>query len=140
MYFTQNPFNASFDVVYNWNFQITTGNNYLYLPQPVSVNKGNFILLTQITGRVAIDISGNSTYSDLAWKSPIWSKLSPNSNWRFYLIPLINFSSYQTNFNIIHAYKSIGLYNLSITFSSSNQTYQQTVNVTDCKLFNYLMY
>ena len=140
MYFTQNPFNASFDVVYNWNFQITTGNNYLYLPQPVSVNKGNFILLTQTTGRVAIDISGNATYSDLAWKSPIWSKLSPNSNWRFYLIPLINFSSYQTNFNIIHAYKSIGLYNLSITFSSSNQTYQQTVNVTDCKLFNYLMY
>ena len=140
MYFTQNPFNTSFDAVYNWNFQITTGNNYLYLPQPVSVNKGNFILLTQTTGRVAIDISGNSTYSDLAWKSPIWSKLSPNSNWRFYLIPLTNFSSYQTNFNIIHAYKSIGLYNLSITFSSSNQTYQQTVNVTDCKLFNYLMY
>lgn len=90
--------------------------------------------MTQTTGKVAIDTNGNATYSDLAWYSPLWRKLNPNTNWRFYLTPLTNFSSYQAVINLVHTYKSIGIYNLLITFNSSNETYQQTVNVTDCKL------
>jgi hypothetical protein len=92
-------------------------------------------MLTQITGKVAIDTTGNATYSDLAFKSSVWSKLSSIKNWRFYLTALNNFSSYQTYFSLTHTYKSIGIYNVTLTFSSSNETFMQSVNITDCKYF-----
>ena len=136
---SQNPFDIVFTTIYNFDYTLTSGLNTLYLPSPVIVDKGQLILLTQSTGRIAIDTSGNSTYSDLVWQSPIWTKLnSLNTNWRFYLNVLTNFTSYTTTFNLVKTYKSIGLYNLIITFNSSNQTFQQTINVTDCKLkINY---
>jgi hypothetical protein len=130
---TQNPFNISMNIIYTWSFTITTGINFIYLPFPVTVYRGNFLIMTQNTGRVAIDITGNATYNDLAWQSSVWNRLSSNSNWRFYLTPLTNFTSYITTFNLMHAYKNIGLYNLTLTFASSNETFTQTVNVTDCK-------
>jgi hypothetical protein len=130
---TQNPFNISMNIIYTWSFTITTGINFIYLPSPVTVYRGNFLIMTQNTGRVAIDITGNATYNDLAWQSSVWNRLSSNSNWRFYLTPLTNFTSYITTFNLMHAYKNIGLYNLTLTFASSNETFTQTVNVTDCK-------
>jgi hypothetical protein len=122
-------------VIYSWSFTITTGLNYIYLPQPITINNGNFLMLTQITGKVAIDTTGNATYSDLAFKSSVWSKLSSIKNWRFYLTALNNFSSYQTYFSLTHTYKSIGIYNVTLTFSSSNETFMQSVNITDCKYF-----
>jgi hypothetical protein len=130
---TQNPFNISMNIIYTWSFTITTGINFIYLPSTVTVYRGNFLIMTQNTGRVAIDITGNATYNDLAWRSSVWNRLSYNSNWRFYLTPLTNFTSYITTFNLMHAYKNIGLYNLTLTFASSNETFTQTVNVTDCK-------
>jgi len=130
---TQNPFNISMNIIYTWSFTITTGINFIYLPSTVTVYRGNFLIMTQNTGRVAIDITGNATYNDLAWRSSVWNRLSSNSNWRFYLTPLTNFTSYITTFNLMHAYKNIGLYNLTLTFASSNETFTQTVNVTDCK-------
>jgi len=122
-------------VIYSWSFTITTGLNYIYLPQPITINNGNFLMLTQTTGKVAIDTTGNATYSDLAFKSSVWSKLSSIQNWRFYLTALNNFSSYQTYFSLTHTYKSIGIYNVTLTFSSSNETFTQSVNITDCKYF-----
>ena len=130
---TQNPFNISMNIIYSWNFQLSLGYNSIILPSPVTVYRGNFLIMTQNTGRVAIDITGNATYNDLAWRSSVWNRLSSNSNWRFYLTPLTNFTSYITTFNLMHAYKNIGLYNLTLTFASSNETFTQTVNVTDCK-------
>jgi hypothetical protein len=130
---TQNPFNISMNIIYTWSFTITTGINFIYLPSTVTVYRGNFLIMTQNTGRVAIDITGNATYNDLAWRSSVWNRLSSNSNWRFYITPLTNFTSYITTFNLMHAYKNIGLYNLTLTFASSNETFTQTVNVTDCK-------
>ena len=122
-------------MIYSWSFTITTGLNYIYLPQPITINNGNFLMLTQTTGKVAIDTTGNATYSDLAFKSSVWSKLSSIQNWRFYLTALNNFSSYQTYFSLTHTYKSIGIYNVTLTFSSSNETFTQSVNITDCKYF-----
>jgi hypothetical protein len=130
---SENPFNSTLNVIYTWTFTITTGINWIYLPQPVTVYRGNFLTMTQNTGRVAIDITGNATYTDLAWQSNIWNRLSSNSNWRFYLFALTNFTSYFTSFNLLHTYKNIGLYNLTIMFASSNKTFTQTVNITDCK-------
>ena len=121
------------NIIYTWSFTITTGINFIYLPSTVTVYRGNFLIMTQNTGRVAIDITGNATYNDLAWRSSVWNRLSSNSNWRFYITPLTNFTSYITTFNLMHAYKNIGLYNLTLTFASSNETFTQTVNVTDCK-------
>jgi hypothetical protein len=130
----QNPFNISMNVLYSWNFQLSLGYNSIILPQPVTVYRGNFVVLTQNTAKIAIDTTGNASYSDLVWNSTTqWTKLAEFSNFRFYLTPLTNFSSYQTSFNIMHTYKNIGLYNLAITFASSNETFNQIVNITDCK-------
>ena len=125
------------NIVYNWNFQISLGYNSLILPQPVTVTKGSYLVLTQNTGRIAIDTSGAASYSDLVWNTTTqWTKLAEFYNWRFYLTTLNNFTSYKTTFNIQHAYASPGLYSLSITFASSNQIFQQIVNITDRKSLN----
>ena len=122
------------NIVHSWSFQLSLGYNSIILPQPVTVYRGNFITLTQNTGLVAVDTSNTASYSDLVWNTTTqWTKLAEFSKWRFYLLPLTNFSSYQTSFNILHAYNNIGLYNLEITFASSNQTFNQIVNITDCK-------
>ena len=131
---TQNPFNISMNIIYSWDFQLSLGYNNIILPQPVTVYRGNFIALTQNTAKITIDTTGTANYSDLVWfTNTKWTKLTPFSNWRFFLTPLTNFSCYQTIFNILHTYNSIGLYNLAITFSSSNETFNQIVNITDCK-------
>jgi hypothetical protein len=129
-------------MIANEDFEITIGYNNLYLSEALLVEKGYFIILTQNTGKVAIDTTGSALFSDLAWKSPVWIKLNLNSNLRLYLTPITNFSSYQTTFTLAHTYQTIGLYNLSIIFNNSNQIYQQTVNVTDCNfcfLNNYFI-
>ena len=130
---TQNSFNSTMNVIFTWTFTITTGINWIYLPQPVTVYRGYFLKMTQNTGRVAIDSTGNASYTDLAWQSNIWNRLSSNSNWRFYLMALTNFTSYFTTFNLLHSYKNIGLYNVTLNFLSSNVSFTQTVNITDCK-------
>ena len=120
-------------ILYSWNFQVSVGYNNILLSAPVTVNRGNFILLTQNSGYIALSTAGNASYSDMVWKSSIWNPLVSTSNWRFYLTPITNFSVYQNKFNILHTYNYIGLYNLSIKFLSANETFIQTVNVTDCK-------
>jgi len=87
---------------------------------------------------VAIDSTRNASYSDLVWNTTTqWTKLAEFYNWRFYLTPLTNFSSYMKCFNIIHAYEKIGMYKLAITFLSSNQTFSYIVNVqSDCNCFS----
>ena len=135
IFFTQNPFNISMNTIYNWDFAVTTGRNQILLPAPMPVYKGNFVYLTQNSGKLAIDSSNAATYSDLSWQSTIWLPLKENLNWRFYLNAITNFTSYETNFRIVRPYKSIGLYNLSINFLSSNQSFTQTVNITDCNYF-----
>ncbi len=92
-------------------------------------------MLNQLTALIAIDTTENSKFSDLMWIKNYWSKLNNNTNWRFYLTALNNFSSYQTYFSLTHTYKSIGIYNVTLTFSSSNETFMQSVNITDCKYF-----
>jgi hypothetical protein len=126
--------------IYSWNFQISIGKNTLLLPAPVNVNQGNFILLTQISGQVSIDISGNASVSDLVWNTTTqWTQLAEFSNWRFYLTTINNFTSYVNSFSIQHKYANIGLYSLSLTFLSSNLTFQQLVNITDCKILYLLI-
>ena len=131
MFYTKNPFNSSLDVIYSWAFTVTAGINWLYLPRPVTVYRGNFIYLSQNTAKIAIDTSGNASFSDLAWQSSVWNSLSSNSKWRFYLTPITNLTIYQTSFSLSHTYKSIGLYNISLTFLSANETFIQVVNITD---------
>ena len=102
----------------------------MYFPQPVTVEKGQFLVLTQTTGKVAIDTTSNLSISDMTWNSVIWSKLNAVTNQRFYLTTLNNFSSYLNTLSITHSYSTIGLYNITLTFNSSNQVFIQTVNVT----------
>lgn len=133
-YFSTYPFNITLNVIKSWNYELEIGYNKLYLSEPATVKKGYFLYLIQGTGRVAIDKAGNSTYSDLQWNpNTKWTKLTELSNWRFILAPINSFTSYQTYFNITHKYLSIGIYNLTLNFLSSNQVFGQIVNVTDCK-------
>lgn len=103
------------------------------MSEPFKASKGNFIAFKQTTGRIAIDKSGNTISSDLNWQGAIWSKLNSSSNWRFYLNALNNFTMYQSVFSALIQYSNIGQYNVSIRLASSNQTYYQTVAITDCK-------
>jgi len=126
--------------IFSWTFSIKVGNNTILLPAPVTVNQGNYILLTQLTGKVAVDSSGNATYSDLVWNTTTqWTKLAEFFNWRFYLTTINNFTSYQNNLNIVHSYPSAGLYTLSLTFLSSNKTFQQIVNITNGNLNKFFL-
>ena len=126
------------NILYTFNITINKGFNKIILPEPILVPRGSLILLTQYNNSVtvAIDSNGNATYSDMALGSTIWNPLSSNSKWRLYLNALTNFSSYQTSFSISHTYNKIGLYNIALTFLSSNVTFYQTVNITDCKTFD----
>lgn len=133
-YFTKYPFTSTFITRYSYNIQINIGFNKFILPQPVIVTKGYFLYITQNTGVIAVDQSQNSSYSDLVWDSVIWSKISEFSNWRLYLNLIINSTSYQAQFNLLHTYNSIGIYNLTITYASSNDTYQIPINITDCNM------
>ena len=135
-YFTNYPYNSTMDVSYTFNYAINPGYNKILFSQPILVKKGSLIFLTQTpnASNVAIDQTGNATYSDMIWGTNL-NMLNPlnNSNWRFYLTAITNFSSYRSSLNIMHSYSSIGLYNLSILFTSSNQIYNMLVNITDCK-------
>ena len=124
------------NVYYSWIFSISTGINTFYFPNAVNVSQGNFLILTQTTGKIALDKTGTASFSDLVWSSTTqWTKLAEFSNWRFYLTALTNFSSYKNSFSLMHTYSSIGIYNLSISFASSpSNIFQQTVNITDCKI------
>ena len=111
---------------------MTAGLNTFYLAQPLTVNQGNFFqVVLSGGGKLAIDTSSNTTYSDMAWQGIIWAELNPISNWRFFFTTMNNFSSYINIFSLKHQYATIGLYNLSLTFLSSNLVYEQIVNITD---------
>jgi hypothetical protein len=121
-------------VSYSFNYTINSGYNKILFSQPILVKKGSLIFLTQSpnSSNVAIDKSGNASYSDMIWGTNL-NMLNSSSNWRFYLTTITNYSAYQSSLNIQHSYNNIGLYNLSILFTSSNQLYNMLVNITDCK-------
>lgn len=132
VYFTNNPFNSSFNVLYTLTFQISSGYNRLVLPQPIAVSKGNFIVLIQTIGKVAVDQSENVTYSDLVWQSPLWLSLDLNSKWRLYFNTLIDNDFNLAKFEIVHKYSSVESYQISI--STNNRTlFQQQNTISLCK-------
>ena len=141
-YFSQYPFSQTLAVINQWTYTMTIGLNTFYLDQPLTVYRGNFFLIVlSNSGKLAIDTSTNLTYSDMAWQSPygqIWANLSLNYYLRFYFKTLNNFSSFINTFTLQHKYPFTGLFNLSLTFLSSNTVFQQIVNITDCKLKNII--
>lgn len=135
------PFNKTLNIVYEWEFNVNYGYNKLILDQPLPVYKGCFVYLQQNSGIVAIDTANNATYSDLVWNiTTRWTKLEEYLNWRFYLNALTNFTIYETKLNIVHSYNKIGVYTLSLNFPSSNKTFEQLVNITDCKFYFFLLF
>lgn len=132
-FFSETPFNVSLITIYSWDFEVSLGYNKILLAYPVLVEKGEFVYLTQSTGRIAIDTSGKCAYSDLVWKSTVWLGINKTSNWRMYINPITNFTSYEANFKISHFYKQTGFYNFSISFLSSNQKFTELVYIIDCK-------
>jgi len=117
----------------SWTFSVVTGFNNFFLDQPLLVKKGSMIYFQQNidTAQIAIDTSGTALYSDIAWGSYL-QKLNAYSNYRFYLQPVFNFSTYQTKINLYHRYSLPGLYNVSLTFLSSNQYFENLMNITEC--------
>ena len=139
VYIQNNPYSSSLNILYSWTFNLVTGLNQLFLTQPVTLNKGYLIKITQTTAKLAIDKSGGATYSDMYWStSGIWSPLYSSSNWRFYLnlISIASLQYYQSQLNVIHTYSSLGVFNFSLSINN-NVTYQELVSITDCKLNKY---
>ena len=118
----------------SWNFSVVAGFNNIVLDEAFLVQKGSMIYLQQDidTAKIAIDVSGTALYSDIAWESYL-QKLNAYSNYRFYLQPVFNFSTYQVKINLYHRYSLAGLYNVSLTSLSSNQYFENLMNITDCK-------
>lgn len=137
VYLTQNPFDIPFNVTQSWEFNITTGINDLQLDNPVLVKRGNLILVNQITGKIAIDTTSISKYSDLVWSQSnnVWSQLNAINNYRFFFKYSNPFVGYKCNFELTHKYANLGSYNLTISFDTSNQTYQQLITITEGKKF-----
>ena len=106
------------------------------LAQPFNALKGYFVLVRQITAKLAIDYSLNFTYSDLFWSSSIWAQINEYSNLKLYLNTINNFTSYYSNFNLFHPYATTGTYNITITFLSSNKVFFQSIEINDCELFD----
>ena len=133
VYYTQNPFyNPTSKTLYSWNFTITTGLNVISLSTPVPVYMGNLVLINQITGKIAINTTGNAKYSDLVGQTTTWSQLNSFANYMLYFKSQF-YSNFLTNtFTISHKYTGVGLYNLTISFSTSSQSFTQVVNITDC--------
>ena len=124
------------NIVYSWNFQISLGYNSIILPQPVTVSVGSYLFLTQNTGKIAIDTSGNASYSDLVWNTTTqWTKLAEFSNWRFYLNAIVSFSSYISDLRINHKYSLVGSYEIAITFLSSMAVFRHTIEITQSNFF-----
>jgi hypothetical protein len=134
VYYSQNPFyDSSLKILYTWNYTITAGLNIINLSAPASVYQGSLVFLNQITGRIAINTTGNAKYSDLVGQTASWSQLNSFANYMLYLNTLF-YSNFSTSiFSITHQYSVIGLYNLMISLSSINQSYNQVVNITDSK-------
>jgi hypothetical protein len=127
------PFNIQLNTIGSWTHNVNVGYNKVYLRNPLNAQKGQIILITPLTAQLKVDSSGNASYSDLLWNNNYWSKLNEYSNWRICFNTITNFLSFQTYFNIKHAYNLVGLFNLSINFLSSNISFIQTINITDCK-------
>ena len=71
----------------------------------------------------------------MVWNSLTkWTKLNENENWRFFLKAITNFNSYTNEFTVSHKYERIGIYELSIKFLTSGQSFWEIVNITDCKI------
>lgn len=143
-YFSLNPFNVSLSKLFEWTFQVYTGYNKLILQQPAFVTRGSFIYLTQLTSKIALDTSTAALYSDLVWSDTVWSRLNEYNDWRLFISTINNFTSYQNTFGILHAYATVGTYNILLTFTGSNQVFNQTIIVTDsmfyftiCIIFSY---
>lgn len=140
-YFINNPFITTPNVLFSWNFTITPGYNKILLPSPITVPKGSIILLLQDSSSattVSVDTTGNSVYSDMIWSTKL-NSLSSVKNWRLYLTALTNFTNYENIFSLFHKYSLIGTYTISLTFTSSNQIFYQTFNVTDCEFLLILL-
>lgn len=133
VYFTQNPFSISLTQVINWNFNLVVGYNYILLENSVLVTKGSFLVLIQNGGMVAVDQSGNATYSDYYWdtNTELWTKLNSNSSCRLYLTPITNWTTFYYSFSLNHYYSAIGFFNLSLKVQSSNSTFYFPFYVTN---------
>lgn len=131
VFFTTSSISTEITTINSWSFDLTAGNNILILPQPVFVQQGSFIYLNQNTTQIAIDTAGNATYSDM-YSSPlgIYYNLNLNTKWRFYLMPITNFSCYQSSFTIAHQYSGVGLQTITLTFQSSNQIFSFPIYTT----------
>lgn len=142
VYFNNYPSDLSLDKIYSFNYTISTGYNKLLLSQPLQIQRGYFILLEQINGKIAIDTSGNATYSDmiLSYDESSVSRINTVFNYRFYFNSLSNFSSYFTSFSFLHSYSKIGTYTIIIKLENLNRTFYHSVDIIDCKFNSNIIF
>lgn len=132
-YYNKYPFSVPLTSIFSQSYSIVPGYNKFLLSWPMSINRGMFVYLIQTSGQVAIDTTTNSSYSDMVLNNGAYYKLNDLTNVRLYLNAITNFTTYTGRFNLVHTYSSFGLYNLKISFESSNDVLYHSFNVTQCK-------
>ena len=139
VYFNNFPPSTTLNLISTFSYTISVGYNKFLLSQPMNIQRGYFILLQQVDGKLAVDTSGNATYSDmvLSIDGTSVSKMNTILNHRFYFNALNRFDNYYfANFNVAHSYLNVGYYLMKI--SIRNYTFEKDFQITDSKYYYHI--
>lgn len=85
-----------------------------------NIGRYDLIMINQTrSGRISVDTSGNSLYSDYVFNGTALKRLHPTKNYAFCLNVLIRTKFYYNQQRITKEYPSIGRFDLSIQFTDS---------------------
>jgi len=66
-YLNNFTYNTALTNIKSWAYNVTQGYNQIFLQNPYQVQRGQFLMLNQLTALIAIDTTENSKFSDLMW-------------------------------------------------------------------------
>lgn len=117
--------------VAHWNFTLTIGLNKILLNNVYSVQKGYLIKIDlSYTARLSYDESGMAPYSDYILSSTTLTRLNQIKNYRFYFKIMTEKKFYVTNYQLIHRYPKIGVYNATLSLLNNRTISTKKVNIT----------
>lgn len=130
LYLSRNPGYVNMTVLYAGTYTVSQGSVTVNLNTPITVDKGNLILINQKTARITIDRSSNFTYSDMYLQANLWTSLNTTSNFRLMFNPNTDLTVYSASLRFSQTYSLKGLYSLSLT-SALNSVFQQNIFISE---------
>lgn len=139
-YLSKNEVLPSYKIAYSAWYSLTIGYNKIIFTTPLKVKKGSIIsLLFGSFGRIGVESTGNSPYSDYLLSGSALIKLSYSENRRFLINALIDRKYYENIVPVKITLTGDGALNIIANFSlsfSNVAPIKRTVN-GPCKLILY---